>query len=209
MVVDAWGHYLMQNEFRIHTDHKSLIHLNEQRLHTPWQQRMFSKLLGLRYKVVYRRGAENGVADALSRRAPSESLLAISSPSHDWLASIQDWYLADPEASSLLSQPAVRGDAHPPFSLQQGIIRYKGRIWLGSNKALQLQVISSLHDSALGGHSGAPATIQKVRNLFFWPSMRATILQYVQQCSVCLQVKSDRARYLGLLEPLPVPSFAW
>lgn len=61
----------------------------------------------------------------------------------------------------------------------------------------------------VGGHSGAPATIQKVRNLFFWPGMRASILQYVQQCVVCLQAKPDRSRYPGLLEPLPVPSSAW
>jgi hypothetical protein len=37
MAVDQWRHYLLQNEFFIHTDQKSLIHLNEQRLHTPWQ----------------------------------------------------------------------------------------------------------------------------------------------------------------------------
>jgi hypothetical protein len=28
---------LLQGEFYIHTDHRSLIHLNEQRLHTAWQ----------------------------------------------------------------------------------------------------------------------------------------------------------------------------
>lgn len=37
MAVDAWRHYLLQSEFIIHTDQKSLAHLNEQRLHTPWQ----------------------------------------------------------------------------------------------------------------------------------------------------------------------------
>lgn len=36
MVVEQWRHYLLQNEFVIHTDHRSLVHLNEQRLHTPW-----------------------------------------------------------------------------------------------------------------------------------------------------------------------------
>jgi hypothetical protein len=71
MVVNSWCHYIMQSEFVIHTEHKSLIHLNEQRLHTPWQQKVFYKLLGLRYRVVYRRGADNGVADALSHRQPT------------------------------------------------------------------------------------------------------------------------------------------
>jgi hypothetical protein len=209
MAVDAWRHYLLHNEFIIHTDHKSLIHLNEQWLHTSWQQKVFAKLLGLRYKVVYLCGANNGVADALSRRAPSETMLAMSSPSHDWLVTIQDWYAADPEASSLFSQLAINGAAHPPFTLQQGMIHYRGRIWLGSNKALQQQVIFALHDSALGGHSGVPVTIQKVCSLFFWPGMRASILQYDQHCSVCLQAKPDKARYPALLEPLHMPSSAW
>ena len=59
MAVDQWRHYLMNSEFIIHTDHRSLIHLNEQWLHTPWQQKVFSKLLGLRYKVIYCKGSEN------------------------------------------------------------------------------------------------------------------------------------------------------
>jgi len=47
MAVEQWRHYLLQGEFFIHTDHRNLVHLNEQRLHTAWQQKVFSKLLGL------------------------------------------------------------------------------------------------------------------------------------------------------------------
>lgn len=47
MVVDQWCHYLLQAEFVIHTDHQSLTHLNEQRLHTAWQQKVFARLQGL------------------------------------------------------------------------------------------------------------------------------------------------------------------
>jgi hypothetical protein len=41
--------YLQHGEFVIVTDHKSLSQLNEQRLHTPWQHKIFTKLLGLQY----------------------------------------------------------------------------------------------------------------------------------------------------------------
>jgi hypothetical protein len=117
LAVDSWQHYLMQSEFIIHTDQKSLVHLNEQRLHTPWQQKVFYKLLGLRYKVVYHRGVDNGVVAALSRRQHSETLLAISAPSLQWLFSLQDWYTTDSEAAVLLSQLALDALARPPFSL--------------------------------------------------------------------------------------------
>jgi hypothetical protein len=46
ITVDQWRHYLLQGEFYIHTDQKSLVHLNEQRLHTQWQQKVFTKPFG-------------------------------------------------------------------------------------------------------------------------------------------------------------------
>ena len=85
LAVGQWRHYLLQSKFVIHTDHRSLTHLNEQRLHTPWQQHVFTKLLGLRYKIAYRKGSDNGAADALSRRDHSCELSAVSSLVHSWL----------------------------------------------------------------------------------------------------------------------------
>lgn len=39
--------------------------------------------------------------------------------------------------------------------------------------------------------------------------MRLAITQYVQACPTCIQAKSDRAKYPGLLQPLPVPRSCW
>jgi hypothetical protein len=50
LVVEQWRPYLQFQEFCIATNHKCMSHLNDQRLHTPWQQEMFTKLLGLDYK---------------------------------------------------------------------------------------------------------------------------------------------------------------
>lgn len=68
LAVDKWCQYLQHAEFTIYLDHCSLSHLSEQRLTMPWQQRVFSKLLVLQYHIVYKKGVDNGVADALSRR---------------------------------------------------------------------------------------------------------------------------------------------
>jgi len=69
MAIQQWRPCLQYSEFIIYTDQHSLTQLNEQRLHTQWQQKIFTKLLGLQYKVVYKKGVENGVADALSRKS--------------------------------------------------------------------------------------------------------------------------------------------
>jgi hypothetical protein len=133
MAVEQWRHYLLQAKFVIHTDHRSLVHLNEQCLHTLWQQKVFTKLLGLRYQVVYRHGADNQAVDALSHRDHTLELAAMSSPMHTWMSDLQQWYSDDSEAQKLLQQLLMDPAVHPPYKLQNGIITYKGHIWLGSN----------------------------------------------------------------------------
>jgi hypothetical protein len=54
--MEQWRTYLQLAEFVIFTDQKSLTHLNDQHLNTFWQQKVFSKLLGLRYRLCTKRG---------------------------------------------------------------------------------------------------------------------------------------------------------
>jgi hypothetical protein len=39
------------------------------------------------------------------------------------------------------------------YSIHSGILRYTGRICLGSHNDLRVRILSSLHSSAIGGHS--------------------------------------------------------
>jgi hypothetical protein len=66
-----------------------------------------------------------------------------------------------------------------------------------------------MHDATIGGHSGAPATYSKLKHIFYWPRMKSTVYAYVKACAICQQAKPDRARYLGLLQPLAVPNQTW
>ena len=50
------------------TDHQSLKFLLEQRIASPAQQKWFDKLLGYAFVVKYKKGKDNLVADALSRK---------------------------------------------------------------------------------------------------------------------------------------------
>jgi hypothetical protein len=94
MVVDQWRCYLQHAEFHIITYHKSLIQLTEQRLHTPRQQKVFTRLLGLQYRIIYRKGADNGAADALSR-APPLLCVAVSFCQPQWLNEVLHSYQDD------------------------------------------------------------------------------------------------------------------
>jgi hypothetical protein len=88
LAIDHWHPYLQHSEFFIHTDHRSLCFLDDQRLTTPWQHKALTKLLGLRYKIIYKKGSENGATDALSRFPSVSELTAISSMVPDWIQEI-------------------------------------------------------------------------------------------------------------------------
>jgi hypothetical protein len=142
-----------------------------------WQQKVFTKLLGLHYRIVYKKGSDNRVADALSRRphTSEESCLALSTVVPQWCDDVITRYSSDPQAQSYIEQLVLSPDSVPNFSYQNGLLHYKNRLWLGNNKELQLRVIQAMHTSDLGGHSGTPVTYCRVRHLFAWkghPSVR-------------------------------------
>jgi hypothetical protein len=198
IAVDHWRSYLQHAEFVIVTDHRSLIHLSDQRLHTQWQQKLYTKLVGLQYRIVYRPGSSNQAVDALSRHPnPPAILNAVSSSSPHWLEDVSAGYLTDSFSATLLQELSAAADSRPPYTLHSGIIRFHDRIWIGDNPAVQQRIISALHSSALGGHSGFPVTYSKMKKLFAWKGMKSAVRSFIQNCTICIQAKPDRSKYPG------------
>jgi hypothetical protein len=179
LVVQQWHPYLQESEFFIHTNHKSLTQLNEQWLHTTWQHKVFTKLLGLQYKIIYKKGVENRVADALSRRVPDQAeLSAISLVIPDWLLSVQLW----PEAAELIGKLSLDSSTVPNFIWDKGLLRYKSKIWIGNDAHLHSQLIAALHNSVVGGHSGIPVTYRRLKQIFYWRGMKVEVQEFVKSC---------------------------
>jgi hypothetical protein len=206
VAVTKWKSYLQHKEFTIATDHKSLIHLGEQKLHEGLQQKAFIKLLGLQYRIMYKKGPDNKVADALSRQAESPTLTAISTVTPKWLEIILEGYTQDDQTKQLLSELSLTGSNEKGFTLYDGLIKYKNRIWLGNHTDAHRAVLLALHSSGLGGHSGVTATYHKVKALFAWPNMKQFVKDYISTCEVCAQAKPEHCKLPGLLQPLPIPN---
>jgi hypothetical protein len=210
IAVGQWRAYLQLAEFVIFTDQKSLIHLSDQRLHTHSQQKVFTKLHGLQYKILYKKGTDNRVADALSRHPdPPEQLMALSAVQPVWLDRVKDSYTANDYCQKVISSLTAYSNPVPHFTLLDGLLSYKHRIWVGNDVALQHQNLSAIHGSTFGGHSGFPKTYRKLKQLVAWQGMKAAAHAYAQSCEICQQTKDNRSKYPRLLEPLPVPSGAW
>lgn len=142
LAVQQWRQYLQLAEFTIFTDQQSLVQLTDQRLHTSWQQKLFTKLLGLQYRIIYKPGSSNKAADALScHAAPDSVCAALSVVTPQWIREVVEGYAADPVSQALLARLSIDPQAVPRFSLKDGILRLNNRIWIGANPTLQQKLL--------------------------------------------------------------------
>lgn len=58
----------------------------------------------------------------------------------------------------LIAKLSIAPTSIPDYTLMQGILRYKGKILVGTTGAMRPQLVQPFHQSALGGHSGERAT---------------------------------------------------
>jgi hypothetical protein len=137
------------------------------------------------------------------------ALQAVSSVQPAWIQEVLNSYTTDSHAQQFLKQLAVASPDGQGYSLDQGLIRYHNKIWIGGNSALQTRLIAAFHSSALGGHFGIAPTYQRLKKHFSWKGMKQDVESFVKNCSVCQQSKHSNTHPMGLLQPLPIPEGAW
>ena len=215
----------MGRPFVIKTNQQSLKFLLEQRIGTPTQQKWFTKLLGYSFIVEYKKGKENKAADALSRKEEGSklqpvdafvrsskdvgSLFLISFPYPTWLTILKDSYHEDVEYWLLLTSLSSSPSNSSNFSLQNGLILYKYKVFLSSSSPLKSLVLQHMHNSPVGGHSGYLKTLYRVKQDFFRKGMKSDVKKHVKHCEVCQRIKVETTKPGGLLQPLPIPSKPW
>ncbi|KAJ0492793.1 putative nucleotidyltransferase, Ribonuclease H [Helianthus annuus] len=204
--VQYWHHYLSQGHFIIKTDQKSVKYLLEQKITTPLQQVWLSKLMGYDFEIVYKQGNDNRAADALSR-VHSPALLTISVNTFDPVIwdRVQLTWESDPKLKSI-KEGLLTGQLHPKYSWNGQALLKKGKIPVGKDGNLQKDIILLCHNSAMGGHSGIHATVQRIKSLFTWKGLHKQVRNVVRPCNVCQKAKYETVATPGLLQPLPVPN---
>jgi hypothetical protein len=206
-----WRPYLIGRHFKVKTDHDSLKYFLEQRLSSEEQQKWVTKILGYDFEIVYKKGKQNVVADALSRKDEDVEafLCAISIIQPDWIIEARDEWKNDEKVWTLIQRLQQDSSASDTFTWENDSLWYKDRLYLCKNSQLKQKVLLELHTSPVGGHSGFLKTYHRVKKDFFWDGLKTNVQRFVVECVVCQQNKVETIKTPGLLQPLSIPSQRW
>ena len=65
-------------------------------------------------------------------------------------------------------------------------------------------ILEEAHSSAYAMHPGSTKMYRTLRKFYWWPGMKREIAEFVAKCLICQQVKPERQKPAGLLNPLPI-----
>lgn len=161
--------------------------------------------MGYNFFIEYKKGKENVVADALSRKVEDVGLCAqISFLMVEWVGELRQSYQKSEEYSILMEKLLNHKEVPKGTPLQQGIILRKGRILIVPDSPFKLKVLQFIHTDPMTGHSGYLKTYQRAKRDFYWPGMKKNIKRWVE-CEICQASKYETLPPVGLLQPLPIP----
>jgi len=95
------------------------------------------------------------------------------------------------------------------WSEDDGVLRFRGKIYVLWNMDLRRQVVSLCHDTKVTGHPGHWKTLELVSRDYWWPQISRYIGQYIGTCDLCLRMKLIRQAPVGKLHPLQIPDSRW
>ncbi|KAK1585107.1 hypothetical protein QYE76_037473, partial [Lolium multiflorum] len=203
-VLEVWQHYLWPREFIIHSDHESLKYLKSQhtlnKRHAKWVEFIES----FPYVIKYKKGKDNVVADALSRKL---TLLLTRLDFHVLgLDEIKEQYASDTFFGPIFAKCSIEKGIDD-FYLHQGFL-FKGNKLCVPMSSLRLLLLQESHGGGLMGHFGRDKTLSMLSTHYYWPRMKRDVERLCNRCTTCLQAKSTSNSY-GLYTPLPTPYAPW
>ena len=165
-----------------------------------------ARLMGYDYQIQFHSGAMNQAADALSQLPEHASSLlfillvpCLTFMEELWaqLAQNQNYQDRIQAIQSFLAK-------YPEFTIANGLILRKGRIWLPPQLPLITTLLLDYHATPTRGHLGTTKTIARLMDNFFREGLQDDVTKFVESFLDCQHTKYETKRVAGLLCPLPV-----
>ncbi|GJW75713.1 putative reverse transcriptase domain-containing protein [Tanacetum coccineum] len=90
-----------------------------------------------------------------------------------------------------------------------GTLCLNNRSWLPCYGDLRTLVMHESHKSKYCIHPGSDKMYQDLKQLYWWPNMKANIATYVSKCLTCAKVKAEHQKPSGLLVQPEIPEWKW
>ena len=206
-----WRHYLYGAKCTIYTDHKSLKYFFEQKDLNMRQRRWLELIKDYDCEILYHPGKANVVADALSRKEEHPPIrvksyaLVITPDFLTQLRKVQIEALKDEN----VKDERIFGLKNDLGENEYGVKTRFNRMWIPKSGDLRSKVLDEAHKSRYSIHPGATKMYQDLKKNYWWPGMKFNVMQYVNRCLTCLQVKAEHQKPYGYLQPLEVPEWKW
>ncbi|GJW27516.1 putative reverse transcriptase domain-containing protein [Tanacetum coccineum] len=157
-------------------------------------------LYGTRWKA-------NVVADALSRKERVKPLrvralvmtIGLNLPKQILEAqteALKPENLTAEDVGGMLRQDLTKERLKPRAD---GTLCLNNRSWLPCYGDLRTLVMHESHKSKYSIHPGSDKMYQDLKQLYWWPNMKANIATYVSKCLTCAKVKAEHQKPSGLL----------
>ena len=115
---------------------------------------------------------------------------------------LRDSYLNDPEFSSQIENPT------PPFRKDSDMLYMEKRLCVPKGK-FRSMLLHDYHTTPSTGHLGRSKTLKRIKDLYYWKSMKEEVYDFVRTCKVCQMTKSQNQRPFGFLQPINPPETKW
>ena len=218
-------------------DHNNLQYFKTKQKLSARQARWMQFLANFNFQLRYRPGRQSNLPDKLSRRADLEPEKVEPEEQVILPATVFDPQ-ENQRINSLLTKPLnqedfgkkiLRAQAEDPlilgfntrtesqlrskeFGIPDGwqltgpLWTFNGKIYIPSK--LHAEVFQKLHTDGPAAHPGGKATLNIIRNDYYWPKMRDDIELRVKRCHQCQTMKNRNQRPHGELKPIePAPRF--
>nr|GEY63964.1 reverse transcriptase domain-containing protein [Tanacetum cinerariifolium] len=206
-----WRHYLYRTKCVVYTDHQSLQYILDQKELNMRQRRWIKLLSDYDCEIRYHPGKANVVADAFSRKEREpirvKALVKTVCPSlHDQIRNAQSKAMENKNVKAENLGRLIK----PIFKIRSEGTRYHDkRIWLPKFGGLRDLIMHESHKSKYSIHPGSDKMYQDLKQLYWWPNMKAEIATYVSKCLTCVKVKAEHQRPSGLLQQPEIPIWKW
>ena len=171
----------------VYSDHKNLSYFTTTKKLNQQQVRWAELLASYNFQIHYRKGSENGQADALSQRS---DLTTEETQERSLFTGKGKILVLDKPEVATLHQGNAPKQRHVPEKDQR-------------------KVVSDHHNGPLPGHPGHDKTIELIQQRYQFLNMRKAVEDYIRQCITCAQNKSSRHKPYGEQQQIEASQQAW